>query len=208
MAEAKFGKMGAQLKHGYNSATICESNMMMDIGIQVMSAGEKLTFNEQAKEVAYVILTGEVKISWENNIEVMKRTSLFDENPSCLHVPLATEVTIEAVVDSEVLIQKTENDTKFAPKFYHPEDVQADVFGGGVWSGTATRTVRTIFDYENAPYSNMVMVKLSIAQVVGLVIYHIFIHSQKYMYINLTVHKVLVQLLLVKIPSVQKLMHM
>ena len=35
MAEAKFGKMGAQLKHGYNSATICESNMMMDIGIQV-----------------------------------------------------------------------------------------------------------------------------------------------------------------------------
>lgn len=36
----------------------------------------------------------------------MKRTSLFDENPSCLHVPLATEVTIEAVVDSEVLIQK------------------------------------------------------------------------------------------------------
>ena len=41
-------------------------------------------------------------------------------------------------------------------KFYHPEDVQADVFGGGVWSGTATRTVRTIFDYENAPYSNMV----------------------------------------------------
>ena len=127
MAEAKFGKMGAQLKHGYNSATICESNMMMDIGIQVMSAGEKLTFNEQAKEVAYVILTGEVKISWENNTEVMKRTSLFDENPSCLHVPLATEVTIEAVVDSEVLIQKTENDTKFAPKFYHPEDVQADV---------------------------------------------------------------------------------
>ena len=119
MAEAKFGKMGAQLKHGYNSATICESNMMMDIGIQVMSAGEKLTFNEQAKEVAYVILTGEVKISWENNTEVMKRTSLFDENPTCLHVPLATEVTIEAVVDSEVLIQKTENDTKFAPKFYH-----------------------------------------------------------------------------------------
>lgn len=106
MAEAKFGKMGAQLKHGYNSATICESNMMMDIGIQVMSAGEKLTFNEQAKEVAYVILTGEVKISWENNTEVMKRTSLFDENPSCLHVPLATEVTIEAVVDSEVLIKK------------------------------------------------------------------------------------------------------
>ncbi|RGQ84692.1 5-deoxyglucuronate isomerase [Megamonas rupellensis] len=156
MAEAKFGKMGAQLKHGYNSATICESNMMMDIGIQVMSGGEKLTFNEQAKEVAYVILTGEVKISWENNTEVMKRTSLFDENPTCLHVPLATEVTIEAVVDSEVLIQKTENDTKFAPKFYHPEDVQADVFGGGVWSGTATRTVRTIFDYENAPYSNMV----------------------------------------------------
>lgn len=88
MAEAKFGKMGAQLNHGYNSATTCESNMMMDIGIQVMNAGEKLTFKEDKKEVAYVILTGEVKISWENHSEVMKRTSLFDENPACLHVPL------------------------------------------------------------------------------------------------------------------------
>ena len=94
-----------------------------------------------------------VKISWENNTEVMKRTSLFDENPSCLHVPLATEVTIEAVVDSEVLIQKTENDTKFAPKFYHPEDVQADVFGGGVWSGTAIKNCSVqFFDYEKCAH--------------------------------------------------------
>ena len=28
MAEAKFGKMGAQLKHGYNSATICENLLL------------------------------------------------------------------------------------------------------------------------------------------------------------------------------------
>lgn len=51
MAEAKFGKMGAQLKHGYNSATICESNMMMDIGIQVMSAGENLLLTNKQKKL-------------------------------------------------------------------------------------------------------------------------------------------------------------
>ena len=86
----------------------------------------------------------------------MHRDSLFDENPYCLHVPRNTKVTMKADTAAEVLIQKTDNEKDFAPKFYRPEDVQADIFGGGVWSGTATRTVRTIFDYSNAPYSNMV----------------------------------------------------
>ena len=44
--------MGAQLKHGYNSATICEKQY--DDGHWYSSyecAGEKLTFNEQAKKL-------------------------------------------------------------------------------------------------------------------------------------------------------------
>jgi 5-deoxy-glucuronate isomerase len=65
-------------------------------------------------------------------------------------------VVIKAHIPSEVLVQKTINARDFAPVFYRPEDVQADVFGKGMWQGTAERTVRTIFDYDNAPYSNMV----------------------------------------------------
>lgn len=151
----KFGRLG-ELKHGYNAMTTCESAMLMDIGYQVMNAQEKLTFKDDKKETAFVILTGEVMIYWEDQTEMMKRDSIFDENPYCLHVPAGVEVIVQANSNAEVLIQKTKNERHFLPKFYRPEDCQCDQFGAGMWNGTAERTVRTIFDYTNAPYSNMV----------------------------------------------------
>ena len=151
----KFGKLG-ELQHGYNAMTSCESDMRMDIGYQVMKQGEELVFFEEHKETAFVILEGCVALQWEDKTEKMQRQSLFDENPYCLHVPAKTKVTVKADGAAQLLIQKTENNTAFLPKFYRPEDVTCDQFGAGVWKGTAERTVRTIFDYENAPYSNMV----------------------------------------------------
>ena len=40
--------------------------------------------------------------------------------------------------------------------FYRPEDCRDDIFGGDKLEGKMKRTVRTVFDYSNAPYSNMV----------------------------------------------------
>jgi 5-deoxy-glucuronate isomerase len=151
----KFGRLG-ELKHGYNAMTTRESDMLMDIGYEVMDTNETMEFEDVLQETAFVILTGEVEIHWDGHTEVMRRSSLFDEKPYCLHVPHSKKVGIKAHTDAEVLIQKTINERTFAPKFYRPEDVQADIFGGGMWEGTAKRTVRTIFDYDNAPYSNMV----------------------------------------------------
>ena len=152
----RLGRLGTELKHGYNAMTTCESDMMMDIGYQVMDENEIVEFEDTLKETAFVILTGEVEVHWDDRAEVMRRDSLFDENPYCLHVPHSKKVWLKAHKRSEVLIQKTVNESAFAPVFYRPEDVQADVFGEGMWNGTAERTVRTIFDYDNAPYSNMV----------------------------------------------------
>lgn len=156
MTQAKFGRLGRVLKHGYNSMTSAQNDTMMDIGYQVMTKNENLSFTDSTQETAFVILTGEVQIKWNNNSEIMKRKSIFDENPYCLHVPAGQEVSLKAVTDAEVLIQKTENTKHFDAKFYHPEDVQSDIFGKGQWGGCAERVVKTIFDYENAPYSNMV----------------------------------------------------
>lgn len=152
----RLGRLGTELKHGYNAMTTCESDMMMDIGYQVMDENEIVEFEDTLKETAFVILTGEVEVHWDDRAEVMRRDSLFDENPYCLHVPHSKKVWLKAHKRSEVLIQKTVNESDFTPVFYRPEDVQADVFGEGMWNGTAERTVRTIFDYDNAPYSNMV----------------------------------------------------
>ncbi|MBP3230898.1 5-deoxy-glucuronate isomerase [Anaerovibrio sp.] len=152
----RFGRLG-ELKHGYNAMTTRESDMLMDIGYQLFDKNEVVEFEDALQETAFVILVGEVEITWDDQTERMHRESLFDQNPYCLHVPCGKKVVIKALTDgAEVLVQKTVNEKDFAPKFYRPEDVQADVFGQGMWNGTAERTVRTIFDYDNAPYSNMV----------------------------------------------------
>ncbi len=153
----KFGRLGRELKHGYNQMTTRESDMLMDIGYQLFDKNEVVEFFSDIQESAFVILTGEVAITWDDHTETMKRTSLFDENPYCLQVPAQKKVIIKALTDSaEVLVQQTVNDKNFNPVFYKPEDVQADVFGQGMWYATAERTVRTIFDYDNAPFSNQV----------------------------------------------------
>lgn len=152
----RFGRLGEELKHGYNAMTTRESDMLMDIGYQLMGENEVVEFEDARQETAFVILTGEAEIRWADKKEIMHRKSLIDENPYCLHVPLGTKVIIKALKASEILVQKTVNERWFEPVFYRPEDVQADIFGEGMWNGTAERTVRTIFDYDNAPYSNMV----------------------------------------------------
>lgn len=150
----------APLIKGYNVLTDMNgkhSNMLMDTGIYKMEKGQVEVALDNKKESAFLLLDGKVEIEWQGNKEVMERHSIFDEDPWCLHVSRNVEVKITALTDAEVLIQKTTNDKEFESKFYAPEDCQSDIFGEGVWNDTARRVVRTVFDYSNAPYSNMVM---------------------------------------------------
>lgn len=155
----KFEKM-QELNYGYNTMTEIHgkhSNMLMNIGVYKMKKDEVETCTDSKEESAFLLLDGEVIIEWQGNKQNMKRTSLFDEDPWCLHVPKNVEVKITAVSESEILLQKTDNDKEFESKLYSPEDCRSDIFGQGVWNDTARRVVRTVFDYSNAPYSNMVM---------------------------------------------------
>lgn len=152
-----------EMKKGYNEICNMEDNhpdMLMDIGIQVMSAGETLTIQEADKEVAVLLLDGEITFRWEGQEADAARRSIFDENPSALHAARGVEISVTAKSDAEILIQKTTNDRSFESKLYTQEDVGTEIFGDGVWENTARRACRTVFDYNNAPYSNMVMGEL------------------------------------------------
>jgi 5-deoxy-glucuronate isomerase len=149
-----------ELKDGSN--ILCEVNgkneeMLMDINVEKLSTKDKKSYFQQTKEMAILLLEGKLKISWSGKEKLIERKSVFDEDPWCLHVSKETEVTVEVLEESEVIVQCTENANKFEEKLYSPQDCQSDIFGEGVWHDTARRVVRTVFDYRNAPYSNMVM---------------------------------------------------
>ncbi|MFP4017364.1 MAG: 5-deoxy-glucuronate isomerase [Halanaerobiales bacterium] len=145
---------------GYNKITELDgkySTMLMDVGVVKLKKDGEFNNLSAEKEVAFLLIEGEVSFKWENNQENAKRESSFDEEPWVLHVSKNTEVKIKALAESEVLVQKTRNDKDFDSVFYKPEDCRVDMFGDGLMNNTATRKVRTVFDYETAPYSNMVM---------------------------------------------------
>jgi 5-deoxy-glucuronate isomerase len=149
-----------QINEGYNEITnvlTSHQNMLMDIGIQKLSKGSVLDLLDEEKETAILLLVGKVEFSWENQKVVGNRNSVFDESPEALHVSRGIKVKIKALEDTELIIQKTINEKKFEAKYYSKNDCSNDVFGENVWNDTARRTVRTVFDYKNAPYSNMVM---------------------------------------------------
>lgn len=149
-----------ELKYGLNK--ICEedgkfSNMLMDIGVLKLKKDTSESVYEQKKEVALLLITGKLEVQWSGNTKIIERASAFDENPWCLHVPRGVKVSLEALEESEIIIQRTENNLSFDAKLYSPSDCRCEIFGEGEWNGTARRIVRTVFDYENAPYSNLVI---------------------------------------------------
>jgi 5-deoxy-glucuronate isomerase len=131
--------------------------MMMDITIHHMKQGSSLEFHEADKETAVLLLSGSVEYHWMSNMKQASRKDVFTQPPYLLHTCKDTKIKIVATTDSEILVQSTLNSMDFDCKFYQPEDCKIELMGDQQWEGTAKREVVTIFDYANAPYSNMVV---------------------------------------------------
>lgn len=133
------------------------SHMLMDVRVQKLAAGQKIQILEQEKETAVMLLAGKVVFVFEGRLENAGRRSVFRDKPYCLHCCRGKEISVTAVEDSRVLIQQIKNSGTFDTVFYTPEMCTLQEFGKEQWEGAAHRQVLTVFDYENAPYSNMVM---------------------------------------------------
>ena len=134
-----------------------KTGMMMDICVKRLDAGEKLTIFSPDMETAVLLLEGKATYGWDKNKYEAKRRNVFEDGGVCLHAGHTTEITIDAIEESEILIQQTENKYAFPAVLYRPSDAKTEIFGEGMWGNTAKRRVVTFFDYGNAPYSNMVM---------------------------------------------------
>ena len=152
----------SKLNNGYNEYISLDSPngklALMDVGLLILEAGDSYTIQEPQKEYAALLLTGDVTFTWEGQSVCAKRQSIFNEDPWCLHAPCCIECTITANEHSEVFIQKTDNPRNFNAKLYSPQNIHTQRAGAnGELRGTMRRNIRTVFDYSNAPYSNMVL---------------------------------------------------
>ena len=150
-----------EVRRGYNAYLRMDGDdqsTRMDVGLLVMEPGDTYEFDEPEKEIAVDLLQGQVEFHWDNAHAGAERPDTFHYGAWCLHVCRDTKVRIEALTHSELYVQMTDNKNSFPPRLYKPEDVIVQHAGAnGELMGCMRREIQTFFDYESAPYSNMVL---------------------------------------------------
>ncbi len=153
-------KNTGSFRHGYTAVTGVAGpypEILMDFGILKLRRGAK-EISRASLERAYLLMAGEVELQWEGGVSRIARSSVFDEAPSCLHLPGGAEVSVTALSEeAELAYQATENPAHFAAKFYAPANCRIEERGKGTMRETSTRIVRTVFDDSNAPHSNLML---------------------------------------------------
>lgn len=127
----------------------------LEMAALCLAAGETRTL-EPATETALLLMSGNVSgqvmaAGGEAEAFSFRRSSLFDESASCIHVPAGTPVHLSADTDTEFTIYRCGNTDAFSPRVYLPADVPNEHRGAGQVAGRCLRFVRTIFDGTNAP---------------------------------------------------------
>lgn len=150
----KFNKKGEKILSKMNGRN---KEMLMDISVFLLACGKRKIFYSENKEFAILLINGKIRFRVDDIDETAYRNDLFDDLPTCLHVSKGVKVIVDAIEDSEFIYQATTNENKFPTKLYRKEDIICTVSGEGLWEGTALRDVNTIFDKDNAPYSNLVI---------------------------------------------------
>ena len=166
-------------RHGYNPITRMRDwdwndikNVKMDFGILLLRENETFTLDNE-NEKAILLMHGDVEVSYNESHYRVRRDSIFDENPAAWLLPRNTKVTIKAYAKpdgtdygregvpddmaAELCIVQTIGSNDFEPRYFPPEECLTEQFGKGTLFETSTRDVRTIFDANNMPESNLVL---------------------------------------------------
>ncbi|MDR3147315.1 MAG: 5-deoxy-glucuronate isomerase, partial [Treponema sp.] len=150
-----FDQAGEMILTTYDNAY---RDMLMDIRVYRMKAGEKRGFLREGEECAVLLQNGAAALRWEGHEQKVSRRDVFTEGPWALHLCSGVEALVECLQDgTEILVQRTHNAARFDSRLYGPADAPWKDVCRGRYGDTANRFVNTLFDYDTAPYSNMVL---------------------------------------------------
>lgn len=150
-----------ELHRGYNpyiDASVDDMGTQMDVGMLVMEQGDTYSICEAEKETALLLFSGEAQLRCGDVTAQISRPDCFHHEAYCLLAPKGTEISLKATAHTEIYIQQTVNERTYEPILYTPETVQTQHAGAnGELMGAMQREIKTFFDYDNAPFSNMVL---------------------------------------------------
>ena len=149
------------LKSGYNAyidSDIDDMGTQRDVGLLLLEEGDSYVFDEAEKEIAILLFSGNVTYEWDGQKMDADRPDCFHHEAYCLLAGKGTRITLTAHAHSELYIQKTKNEQPFEAVMYTPGNIQIQHAGAnGELMGCMEREIKTFFDLDNAPFSNMVL---------------------------------------------------
>jgi len=95
-------------------------------------------------------MSGSVTVQVANRQVKLERGSLFDDAPSCVHLPAGAELIFECHAATEFTVYRSANGKPFEPRIFLPADTVDEPRGKGQVDGACLRLVRTIFDRNNS----------------------------------------------------------
>jgi 5-deoxy-glucuronate isomerase len=129
----------------------------IELGVLRLAAGTRHEV-VAASETAWLLMEGEVRVAVAGHDVTVRRESLFDELPSCVHVSAGERVIFMCITAVELTTYRADNARKFAARVHRPEDVRDEPRGEGRVGNASLRFVRTIFDRDNAdPNAELVL---------------------------------------------------
>jgi 5-deoxy-glucuronate isomerase len=139
-----------------------EGEAALDTGMDLAiyrSRGRQVVEAEGGKEMVFVHLDGQADLSWEGGqARGLRRSSLFDEAGSALHVPAGMPVAVDSGPGgSEWAVVRATNPRPFAPRFYRPDEVKPEFRGHGLVQDASLRNVRLYFDDATRPEAEVVI---------------------------------------------------
>ncbi len=150
-----------ELHKGYNSyINSAEDDLgtMMDVGLLVMEKDDVYVIDEKEKETAVLLFEGNLCFEYSDSKVEASRPDCFHYEAYCLLSPRNVKIKLTAHNHCEVYIQQTVNPKDYEPVMYSPDKVQVQHAGAnGELMGAMRREIKTFFDYDNAPFSNMVL---------------------------------------------------
>lgn len=121
----------------------------LGLGVLNLRPGERHR-ETTAVETAFLLMSGTASVAVGDRQVRFARSSLFDEGPSCLHLPAGEACDIAAEGAAEFTVYRTANARPFEPKIYLPAATADEYRGKGQVGDACLRIVRTIFDRTNA----------------------------------------------------------
>ena len=125
-----------KLENGYNSIIELDGNgaaMMMDIGVLVLEAGQSWDFCDANKEIALMILEGDVCFEAEGKSLEDYRSNPYEDLPFGVLFAKGHKMHLSTKNGCEIYVQKSLNDRDYETCFYPKDSIDLAVPARACW---------------------------------------------------------------------------